>query len=662
MLQIPILFDFAFALIAAFIGGLLARRIGLPAIVGYLVAGILIGPYTPGYVNNPETIGQMAELGVIFLMFGVGLNFSLQDLWRVRDIAIGGALILMIAVGALAFALSQAWGWPVASGLILAIALGNASTVVMMRGLMDHSLLNTPHGQAAVGLQVMQDLVTIFVLLLLPALGNSQNSFDWGNLGIAVLKAAAFLLFAFLAGKHIIHWLFRLVMPTRSRELFILAVLGISVGTALGAAEIFGVSLALGAFVAGAVVSESPISHQIGADILPFREAFAVLFFVSIGMLINPLDMLARLDMVLALFLVIILGKSILTTLMGGLFPRPARTALVIAAGSSQIGEFSFILGSTAMVAGLIDQDQYSLILSGALLSISVNPVMFNNINRVEGFLRRFPAFWRWLDRHGPSPAPIEESLAEHVVIVGYGRVGRHIGDVLNTLHTPMLVIESDVERVEELNRQGILTIYGDAANSEVLRYANLPGARLLVTTTPTDIVNEIIVTTARSLAPDLPIIARAGSIDGLNMLEKSGAQVVIHPELEGGLHLLRHTLLSLGYPLLDVYKYADSVRADHYDPTPNTPEEHRMLNQLLSAVQNIEVDWYSLSAESALVGQTLAQADIRARSGASVVAIYRQGKLIANPKSQTVFEPGDRLGLIGDQEHLQAAEALLKN
>jgi len=347
---------------------------------------------------------------------------------------------------------------------------------------------------------------------------------------------------------------------------------------------------------------------------------------------------------------------------MGGLFPRPARTALVIAAGSSQIGEFSFILGSTAMVAGLIDQDQYSLILSGALLSISVNPVMFNNINRVEGFLRRFPAFWRWLDRHGPSPAPIEESLAEHVVIVGYGRVGRHIGDVLNTLHTPMLVIESDVERVEELNRQGILTIYGDAANSEVLRYANLPGARLLVTTTPTDIVNEIIVTTARSLAPDLPIIARAGSIDGLNMLEKSGAQVVIHPELEGGLHLLRHTLLSLGYPLLDVYKYADSVRADHYDPTPNTPEEHRMLNQLLSAVQNIEVDWYSLSAESALVGQTLAQADIRARSGASVVAIYRQGKLIANPKSQTVFEPGDRLGLIGDQEHLQAAEALLKN
>ncbi len=661
MSNLNLLIEITIALAAAFIGGLLARRVGLPTIVGYLLAGVAIGPFTPGFVSDVDTISQLAELGVIFLMFGVGLDFSLKDLWRVRDIAISGALLLMAGVGLLAYLLSQAWGWSPQAGLILAFALGNASTVVMMRGLIDNSLLNTTHGQAAVGLQVMQDLVTVFLLVLLPVLGGGGNSLDWPAMGLTLLKAAIFLALALLAGNRLFPWLFKLILHTRSRELFILTVLAVSLGTALGSAYLFGVSLALGAFVAGAVISESPLSYQIGADVLPFREAFAVLFFVSIGMLVNPDYLWRNLSSVLILSLLIILGKSLLATLMGGLYARPAKTALVIAAGSSQIGEFSFILGQTSLALGMITKDQYALILAGALLSIAFNPFMFRGMNRFERFLHSLGGFWRWLDRHGPAPKPIVETLSDHVVIIGYGRVGKHLVNVLETLDIPILIIENNLERVDELNQLGVITLYGDASNSEVMRYARLDAARLLVVTTPYDPSNQMIVSAARDQNPGLMIISRAASEQGIDALSQGGAQVVIQPELEGGLHLLRHTLLELGFPLEEVHKYAEAVRADHYDVQVNTPDEHRLLHQLLQSMHNIEVTWINLPEGNPIVGQSLAQANLRARTGASVVAIIRQGDLIANPKSSTIFQADDRLGFIGDAEQIKQIAALLQ-
>ncbi len=662
MSELNLLIEITIALAAAFVGGLLARRVGLPTIVGYLLAGVVIGPFTPGFVSDVDTISQLAELGVIFLMFGVGLDFSLKDLWRVRDIAISGALLLMAGVGGLAFALSQAWGWSPQAGLILAFALGNASTVVMMRGLIDNSLLNTTHGQAAVGFQVMQDLVTVFLLVLLPVIGGAQSGIDWLALGLTLLKAALFLALALLAGKHLFPWLFKLILHTRSRELFILTVLAVSLGTAMGAATLFGVSLALGAFVAGAVISESPHSHQVGADVLPFREAFAVLFFVSIGMLVNPGYLLQNLGPVIILTLLIVVGKFLLTTLMGGFYSRPARTAMVIAVGSSQIGEFSFILGQTSLAMGMLLRDQYALILAGALISIAVNPFMFKGLPTFERLLRRTGGLWRWLDRHGPAPAPIAESLQGHVVIVGYGRVGKHLVNVLETLNIPILVLENDLERVEELNSRGVITLYGDASNSEVLRFARLETARLLVVTTPYDPSNQMMVTAARDQNPELMIISRAATVEGLEVLAQGGAQVVIQPELEGGLHLLRHTLLELGFPLEEVHKYAEAVRADHYDAQVNTPDEHRMLHQLIDSMHNIEVTWINLAAGSPIIGESLLEANLRARTGASLVAIIRQGALIANPKSSTLFEQGDRLGFIGEPDQIQEVEAILLN
>lgn len=659
MHEVPLLINIVVALVAAFFGGLLARRIGLPTIVGYMLAGIAIGPFTPGFVGDVETISQLAELGVIFLMFGVGLHFSFSDLWKVRAIAIPGALGQMTLSTLLGFALCQLWGWSTASGIVLGLAISIASTVVLLRGLMDNGLLNTPHGQTAVGWLVLEDLATVFILVLLPALAPATGGFDWQNLGLILLKAALFILLVQFVGTKLIPWLLLRIAHTRSRELFILAILAIALGTALGAAKLFGVSLALGAFVAGVVVSESPLSHQAGADVLPFREAFAVLFFVSIGMLVNPGYLLDNIGPVLALTGLILIGKPLVTILLGFLFPWPARTTLVVANGLSQIGEFSFILGQAGVALGLLDQNQYSLILAGALLSITMNPVMFRLIDPLEKWLRRFPAIWTALDRHGPAPLPAE-AMTDHVVIVGYGRVGQHIANLLGQLAIPHLIVEADAERLAELDRRRVPTLFGDAANSEVLVHARLVRARALIVTVPDEAASEVIVAAARDMAPKLPIIVRAATKEGVQRLAQLGAQHVIHPEMEGGLEIVRRTFLQLGFPLREVYQYADAVRRDHYDVQVNTEQEHRLLLELLDAVGGIEIAWLRLPPDSPLAGRTLADAEVRTRTGAAVVAIMRNRQLLANPKSLTVFEPEDRIGLIGDREQIAAAEKLL--
>ena len=659
MHELTLLIDIAVALGAAFLGGLIARRLGLPTIVGYLLAGIVIGPFTPGFVGDTDTIGQLAELGVIFLMFGVGLHFSLKDLWKVRAIAIPGAVGQMTLATLLGIGLSQLWGWSLSSGIVLGLAVSIASTVVLLRGLMDNGLLNTPHGQAAIGWLVLEDLATVLILVLMPSLANATGSFDWQQLGLTLFKAAVFIVLVLFIGTRFIPWLLLRIAHTRSRELFILSILTISLGTAIGAAEVFGVSLALGAFVAGVVVSEFPLSHQVGADLVPFREAFAVLFFVSIGMLVNPAYLLANIGQVLLLTALIVIGKPLITLLLGLIFPWAARTVLVVAAALSQIGEFSFILGQAGIALGIINQEQYSLILAGALISITLNPLMFRLVTPTENRLKRIPALWKLLDRSVKLAKVDEDHLTGHVVIVGYGRVGRHITNLLGRMDIPFLVVEADSTRIEELTHKGALALYGDAANSEVLTHAGLSHARALVVAGPDESSSELVVAAARDLAPDLPIIARASTTEGVKHLARLGAQHVIHPELEGGLEIVRYTLLQLGFPLHEIYRYKDAVRGDNYDLEINTESEHRILQDLIDAVNSAEIIWLQLPAENPIVGQTLEEANLRARTGASVVAIIRGRQLLANPKSQTVFEAEDRVGFIGDKSQIERVESL---
>ncbi len=580
--ELPILINITVALLAAFIGGLLARRLKLPPMVGYMLAGVAIGPFTPGFSGDLFTIQQLAELGVIFLLFDVGLHFSLRDLWAVRDTVISGALIQVGLITGLGLLLAHLWGWSLAASILLGLALSIASTVVMIRNLMDQGLLNTSHGQVAIGWLVLEDLVAVLILVLLPALSTNTQEPLWQTAGLALLKTGAFAVLMLVAGTRIIPWFLLRIAHLRSRELFIVAIVVITVGIAIGASSVFGVSLALGAFLAGVVVSESALSHQVGAEMVPFRETFAVLFFVSVGMLVNPLYVLSHAGEVLLLVMVIVLGKFVLTVLQGMLFPRPARTALILAAGRSQIGEFSFILGTAGIALGFFKEEQYSLLLAGALLSITLNPFLFRALPWIEAHLRRVPTFWSLLDRHGPVQAPIAESLRDHVVVIGCGRVGQHLVNVLGHLAIPRLVVEQDLGRVTELERQGVPILYGDAANSDILSQVHLGQARAVVVTLPDEAAAFIVVATAHAEAPHVPIIVRAATQEGVHRLFALGAQHVIYPELEGGLEMTRETLTRLGYPESNVEGYTDAIRLSHYDLSVSTDAEQRALEQML--------------------------------------------------------------------------------
>lgn len=661
MQEVPILINITFALVVAFIGGTIARHIGLPTIVGYLLAGVVIGPFTPGFVGDVNMIMQLADLGVIFLMFGVGLHFSFHDLWRVRDIAIPGAPIQAAITTLLGFGLTRLWGWDATAGVMLGLAISVASTVVLLKRLMDNSLLNTSHGQAAVGWLVMEDILSVSILILMPLFATSADGFDWQTVGLTLLKAAAFIALMLFIGVRLFPWMIEKIAHTRSRELFLLAALAITLGSAIGASQLFGVSMALGAFIAGAIISQSRLSHQVGVDLFAFREAFSVLFFVSVGMLVNPLFLWENLGQVAALSLLIIVGKTVIVIMMGLVMPRPARTFLIIAIGLGQIGEFSFILGRSAVNLKMLGAEQYSLILAAALISIAVNPFMYKLLPVLETTLQRLPWFWKRFELHVPIPEIQEDQLVDHVVIIGFGRVGKHMVSVLESLSIPLLVIEADAERMAILNQRHIPTLYGDAGNSDVIVHAHLERARALVTTVPDESAAMMIVTAARDLNPDLQIIARAATEDGVRHMIELGADHVVHPELEGGLELMHHTLLSLGFPLSEVHHFAETVRRDRYDFDITTDAEHRSLHDLLLSMKGIEIVWMSIDAAGSLVGKSLAEANLRAHTGASVVALVRNGQLTANPKSMTVFEPGDRIGVIGEKEQIEVVQGLLK-
>ena len=559
--HVPLLVDIALALGYALLGGLIARRLGLPTIVGYLLAGVALGPFTPGVSGDVESIQQLAELGIILLMFGIGLHFSLRDLWRVRDIAIPGALIQMGIATAVGYWMALSWGWSSSAAVVLGLAISVASTVVLLRGLMDLGALETPHGRVAVGWLVLEDLATVGILVLLPSVLSPDRSGGSVVAVLAIAKAAMFIVLMLFIGKRAIPAALSAIAGTESRELFVLVALTLAVGTALASAEVFGVSLALGAFVAGIVVAESPYSHQVGADLLPFREAFAVLFFVSVGMLVNPAYLWHHWPQVAALTALIVGGKSLIAALLGFAFPYPVRTALIVAAGLSQIGEFSFIVGQAGLNLGVLDPTQYSLILASSIVSITLNPWMFRLVNPTERFLRRWPRLWARLNRHGPDLQRPEEQFTGHVVIVGCGRVGRHVAEVLGRIGVPRLVVEVDPSRTKRLQQLGIPVLFGDAANSEILNHTGLPRARSLVVTVSDDVSALMIVTAGRRLGPQLQIIVRASTWDGAGRLRAAGATAVIRPELEGGIAIVESTLLGLEFSSDEIQRHTDTVR-----------------------------------------------------------------------------------------------------
>lgn len=653
---------FTMALVTAFAGGIVARKLGLPTLVGYLFAGLVIGPFTMGYVGDTNLMSQLAEMGVIFMMFGVGLHFSLRDLWAVRSVAIPGALLQMGLGTLLGYLLTQAWGWSVSASLVTGMAISVASTVVLLRGLADHGLTSTIHGRVAVGWLVLEDLATVAILVLLPVLFGPETAGDngWREITWVLAQSIAFIAFMLFIGARFMPWLLGKIALTRSRELFILAIVALALGTALGASELFGMSLALGAFLAGVVIGESDIGHQVGAEVIPFRDVFSVLFFVSVGMLVNPSTVLANWWQVLMLTLLVVAGKWLINLGLGLILPASAHTMLVVAAGLSQIGEFTFLVGSLGVSLGVLSQDQYSLILAASVFSIIVNPFMFNWIGAQEKFLKRIPWLWKRLDKSGTMPDLVDSGMQDHVIIVGYGRVGRYIGRVLQQLHLPFLIVESDAVVASNMQKAGLNTLFGDAANSEILTHTGISDARALVVTVSDESTAELIVASAHEMAPDVPIIARASTESGVHRLAARGAHHIIHPELEGGLEVMRHALLSLNYPAGQIQSYVDAVRSDAYSAIATDGVRPFVLDQLITATRGVEITWLPISEKSEVVGKSIKNANLRALVGASVIALVRDKEVIPNPKSDTVFNVGDMVGVIGSAQELAAMAALL--
>jgi CPA2 family monovalent cation:H+ antiporter-2 len=547
---------------------------------------------------------------------------------------------------------------------VFGIAISVTSTVVLTRALMDHGWLDTPQGKVAIGWLVFEDLLTVGILVLIPAVATSTSDNIWAGTVIAVGKAVVFVALMMFIGARIMPAILGRVVNTRSRELFVLVALTVAVGTALASAEFFDVSLALGAFVAGVVVSESPFSHQISADLLPFREAFAVVFFVSVGMLVNPAYLLERWDQVLVLTLLIVGGKGVVSGLLGAVLPAPGRTALVLAAGRGQIGEFSFIIGQTGLAIGVLDTSQYSLILAGAIVSIPLNALVFRLVDPGERALQRWPRVWRALS-HGALPLEdlAHTALSGHVVIVGCGRVGRHIAETLGRLQIPRLVVEADPARLTKLRELGVPVLYGDASSSEILDHASLDRARALVITLPDDASALAVAQRVRQDAPSLRMIARASTWDGARRLKSSGVDHVVRPELEGGIEIVRRTLLDIELPVDEVQRYVDLVRNEGLDESEHpSAARARVLDHLLSAARGLKVEWVEIEPESPLAGRTIGESRLRTRTNASIVGMASGTAVVVNPGPDELLRAGDRIAIIGQPDQIREAQKLLRN
>jgi CPA2 family monovalent cation:H+ antiporter-2 len=605
--------------------GLLAARLKLPPIVGYLVAGIIVGPFTPGFVADGAVASQAAELGVVLLMFGVGLHFSLRDLMAVRAVVLPGALLQIAVTGSVAMALGRLWGLSWGGALVLGVSLAVASTVVVLKGLEARDRLDSPEGRVAVGWLVVEDLAMVIVLVLLPAVapllggvvptGGGATTMDLGSsIALAIGKVVAFGTLMFAVGRRVVPWLLEHVARLGSRELFTLTVLSIALGVGTIASQLFGVSFALGAFFAGAVVSESELSHRAAADALPLQDAFAVLFFVSVGMLFDPRVIVAHPVQVLALLGVIVLGKLGVSYTILRLLGQSSRTALTLGGSLAQIGEFSFILTALGVALGLLSRDTQALVVAGALISITVNQPLSAWLRRMllrperesipesaegrpagpvsgaisvggQGAGRRL----------GDVPGAVDPfdfgALAGHVILVGYGRVGTTVTEALDRAGVPYVVVEEQERIVAGLRRRGERAVSGDATRQEVLNRAGIDGARLIVVTAPEPIRARRVVEVARGLNRGIAVAVRTHSATEQAFFEEllhapGGIGRAVYAEREVALSLAHYTLLAIGRSDDEADFLIDSMRGRGTSPTETFAALHTRELEAILAVE----------------------------------------------------------------------------
>ncbi|MBL4824058.1 MAG: cation:proton antiporter [SAR324 cluster bacterium] len=633
--------DLILLVVSAFFSGLLMQRLGQPLILGYILTGIAFGPYTFGFaLTSVHEIELLAEIGVALLLFALGLEFSLKDLKPVKMIALIGTPIQILLTIAMGYGIGQFMGWDAKSSLWLGALVSLSSTMVLLKTLMNQGWLGTLSSKVMVGMLIVQDLAVVPLIVLLPML--NDPSLGWISLEIAMLKTVVFLAGMIFFGTRLLPMIMRYIAHLGSRELFLLAITAIGLGVGY-LTYLVGLSFAFGAFVAGMVLSESDYGHQALSDIIPVRDLFGLLFFASVGMLLNPAFLLDHWQQVLMLVLIVSLGKGIIFALLARIFKYGNVVPLAVGLGLFQVGEFSFVLAQVGVSTNSISHEVYSLVLSTAIITMFLTPIISGQTSRLYALRKR------WF-KHEPLDTinyP-KSGLKNHVIIVGGGRVGFRIAQVLKRLHVPMLIIELDQLRVERAKNSEITVIYGDASHEIVLEAAETASARLLIITTPEVLIAQAIVEQARKANAEIQVVARAPGIEFLEEFKKLNISEVVIPEFEAGLEMARKALVHLHIPAAKIQHYTESLRQDLFSSLYSENEEDKILEQLKDAEKQYDLQWMLIKPGSILVGKTIGEAEIRTKTDTSVVGVIRNDKLVPNPDANFRFEANDRAAIIG--------------
>ncbi len=644
--------DIALILVAAFLGGIVAQRLGLPLILGYILAGVLVGPNTGGpTVGEVHEIELLAEIGVALLLFAIGLHFPLSELRPVRRVALAGTAIQMLLTIVFGYGLGLFLGLGSSEAVWFGAFISLSSTAVVLKTLTEGGVLNTLSGRVIIGMLIVQDIAMVPLLILLPELGDVGEGLS--RLGVAVLQAALFVAVMALFGVRVFPWLMARVASWNSRELFLILVVATGLGVGYGT-YLFGLSFAFGAFVAGMVLSQSDYSHQALADVAPLRDVFAMLFFVSVGMLIDPAFLLDEAATITAVVLAVFLFKGLLFAGLTRAFGYGNIVPFAVGLGLFQVGEFSFVIARVGIDVGALSSRTYSIALTTAVVTMVLTPFA----------TRAAPLLYDWWRQRFPAESlktvdlP-ETGLKDHVVIVGYGRVGSFVARMLRSLEQPFVVVDVDPGRADAARESELPVVYGDAAAEPVLEAAGVGEARLVLVTVPDAIGVRLVVERVRALKPDVHIVVRSTSVEQLEDLSRLGVYEAVQPELEAGLELGRQALAHLGIGAGEIQRFSDQVRQELYAPITDRSTSGELLSRLRRASEMIETDWIELPEDSPLAGKKIGDLEVRTRTGASIVAIAREDSVIANPGPEVAIAPGDTIGVLGTPDQRAALRDL---
>jgi CPA2 family monovalent cation:H+ antiporter-2 len=644
--------DIALILVAALAGGVIAQRLGLPLILGYILAGVVVGPNTGGpTVGDVHEIELLAEIGVALLLFTIGLHFSLGDLAPVRRIALIGTPIQMSLTGVFGYGLGQLLGLGWEESIWLGALLSLSSTAVVLKTLTEQGVINTLASRVIVGMLLVQDLAVVPLIIVLPTLGNVGEGLS--ELGVAAVEATVFILVMALFGTRVFPWLMARIVSWNSRELFLISVAAIGLGVGYGT-YLFGLSFAFGAFVAGMVLSQSDYSHQALADIGPLRDVFTMLFFVSVGMLLEPVFLWERAGTIALVVVLVILAKALIFGGVTRAFGYGNIAPFAVSLGLFQVGEFSFVIARTGLGTGAVSEELYSIVLTAAVITMALTPFA----TRLAPVL-----YGRWRARFPREPMRTfnlpDAGLDGHVIIAGYGRVGRFVAQLLDRLGQPFAVIDNNPAMSDAARDAGFPTVFGDASAEPVLEAAGIHRARLVVVTVPDALDARLAIERIRAINPDVHVVARSSTAGQLEELGRLGVYEAVQPEFEAALELGRQALSHLGVGTGEIQRFSDRIRQELYTPITGQSTAKEMLSQLRRTSRMIETEWVRVPEDSPIAGKTIGDLEVRSSLGTSIVAVVRGDEVLPNPGPETRFEPGDVVGGLGTPEQRAAFRAL---